>query len=263
MIKPLFRLFVVLGALGLHGSAFAASAPKVVAFYTVDVESDHIHFAQDALKFFAAHAKQDGYDFVSTTRWGDLNAGYLANCRVVIWLDDEPHTPAQEQAFQKYMTSGGAWLGFHVVGYTEKKTTWPWYQSFLGGIFYGNSWPPIPADLEVNDPHHPVTSGLPLTFEAPTNEWYSWNPNPATNKDVKVLLSLAPSNFPIGIKDVLTSGPVPVVWTNTKYKMLYINMGHGDKIFTSPIQNHLIENGLLWLMGKGPGDSTPGAGLPR
>jgi hypothetical protein len=66
MIKPLFRLFVVLGALCLHGSAFAASAPKVVAFYTVDVESDHIHFAQDALKFFAAHAKQDGYDFVST-----------------------------------------------------------------------------------------------------------------------------------------------------------------------------------------------------
>jgi type 1 glutamine amidotransferase len=61
---------------------------------------------------------------------------------------------------------------------------------------------------------------------------------------------LAPSNFPLGIKDVLTSGNIPVVWTNTKYKMLYINMGHGDKIFTSPIQNTLIENSLLWLLGK-------------
>jgi type 1 glutamine amidotransferase len=49
---------------------------------------------------------------------------------------------------------------------------------------------------------------------------------------------------------VITSGNVPVVWTNTKYKMLYINMGHGDKIFTSPIQNHLIENALLWLLGR-------------
>jgi hypothetical protein len=30
--------------------------------------------------------------------------------------------------------------------------------------------------------------------------------------------------------------------------MLYINMGHGDKIFTSPIQNTLIENAVLWLV---------------
>ena len=70
------------------------------------------------------------------------------------------------------------------------------------------------------------------------------------NKDVKVLLTLSPSNYPIGLKDVITSGNVPVVWTNTQYKMLYVNMGHGDKIFTSPIQNRLIENALLWLLGK-------------
>jgi uncharacterized protein len=106
---------------------------------------------------------------------------------------------------------------------------------------------------QVEDPHHPVTRDLPSTFEAPVNEWYSWDPNPANNKDVKVLLSLAPSNFPLGIKDVLTGGHIPVVWTNTQYRMLYINMGHGDKIFTSPIQNRLIENGLMWLLGKAGG----------
>jgi len=26
-------------------------------------------------------------------------------------------------------------------------------------------------------------------------------------------------------------------------------MGHGDKVFTSPTQNKLIENGILWLLG--------------
>ncbi len=142
----------------------------------------------------------------------------------------------------------------------QHSVAWPWYQSVIGGIFDGNSWPPIPADLEVNDPHHPVTAGLPHTWKAPVNEWYAWNPNPATNKNVKVLVSLAPSNFPIGIKDVLTTGPVPVVWTNTNYKMLYINMGHGDKIFTSPIQNHLIEKGLHWLLEKGTAASALPAG---
>jgi type 1 glutamine amidotransferase len=102
----------------------------------------------------------------------------------------------------------------------------------------------------VTDPDHPVTKGLPHSFESPANEWYSWDPNPALNPKVKVLLKLAPSNYPIGLKDVLTSGTIPVVWTNTDYKMLYINMGHGDKIFTRPIQNRLIENALLWLLGK-------------
>jgi type 1 glutamine amidotransferase len=251
MNKLLLPLCAVLSALFLSGTALAAAGqPKVVAFYSVDVEPDHSRFAQDALRFFAAHAAQDGYDFVATTHWDDSNDAYLANCRVVIWLNDEPHTSAQEQAFERYIKRGGGWLGFHVAGYTEKKTAWPWYQSFLGGIFEGNSWPPISADLMVEDRDHPVTRNLPPSFTAPDNEWYSWNPNPANNQDVRVLVSLAPSNFPLGIKDVLKGGHIPVVWTNTHYRMLYINMGHGDKIFTSPIQNRLIENGLVWLLGS-------------
>jgi uncharacterized protein len=246
MKKLILSLAVLLSA----ASTYAADSPRVIAFYAVNVEPDHRQFAQDAIRFFASHAKQGHYTFVPTTNWDDLNDANLAQCAVVIWLNDEPHTPRQQQAFQKYMTHGGAWLGFHVTGYTEKKTDWPWYQTFLGGIWDGNSWPPIPADLTVSDPNHPVTKGLPATFESPANEWYSWDPNPAANKSVKVLVTLSPTNYPIGLKDVLTSGTVPVVWTNTQYKMLYINMGHGDKIFTSPTQNRLIENGLLWLLGK-------------
>jgi uncharacterized protein len=29
--------------------------------------------------------------------------------------------------------------------------------------------------------------------------------------------------------------------------MLYMNMGHGDQIFRSAIQNKLFENAILWL----------------
>ena len=252
MTKSMFALVVCAAAMLSPAVAHAASCEaRVVAFYAVDVEPDHSHFAQDALKFLTAIAVKDKFNFVATTNWADLNDSYLQNCRLVIWLNDEPHTPEQEQAFQKYMTNGGAWLGFHAVGYTEKKTRWPWYQSFLGGIFDNNSWPPLPAELLVTDRNHPVAKNLPESFESPSNEWYSWDPNPAFNKDVEVLLKLAPENFPLGIKDVLRGGTIPVVWTNTKYKMLYINMGHGDKIFTSPIQNTLIENAVLWLVKQG------------
>jgi type 1 glutamine amidotransferase len=60
-------------------------------------------------------------------------------------------------------------------------------------------------------------------------------------------LTLDPSNYPIGKKDIITEGDLPVVWTNTKYRMLYINMGHGPAVYADPIQNELFENAILWL----------------
>jgi type 1 glutamine amidotransferase len=29
--------------------------------------------------------------------------------------------------------------------------------------------------------------------------------------------------------------------------MLYLNMGHGDQIFNTPLQNQLFKNAILWL----------------
>jgi uncharacterized protein len=77
--------------------------------------------------------------------------------------------------------------------------------------------------------HYPTT-GLPASYESRANEWYLWKPSPRLNQDVCVLLTLAPSNYPLGKKDIIMEGDLPVVWTNTKYRMLYINMGHGPII---------------------------------
>ena len=68
-----------------------------------------------------------------------------------------------------------------------------------------------------------MTKGLPANYDAPANEWYQWKPSPRLNKNVRVLVTSDPSNYPIGVKDVITSGDMPVVWTNTKYKMIYMN----------------------------------------
>ena len=119
-----------------------------------------------------------------------------------------------------------------------------------GGVFDNNSWPPLPAKLIVDDRASPVTRNLPETFVSPTNEWYRWKPSPRLDSHIHVLLTLDPANYPLGIKGLLTYGDIPVVWTNTQYKMLYMNMGHGDKIFTSPVQNTLIENATDMVAGQ-------------
>jgi len=229
---------------------------KVLAFYSRDVEPDHVQFAEAALRFFASRAAADNFTFDSTTDWDHINDAYLKTYQVVVWLNNSPTKEEQRRSFQRYMESGGAWLGFHFSGYNDKGTNWPWFVDFLGSaVFHINSWPPLPAKLVIDDRTHPVTSGIPGAYESPANEWYVWKPSPRLNKDVRVLVTFDPSNYPLGLKDVLTGGDVPVVWTNTKYKMIYMNMGHGDKIFTSSIQNKLIDNATNWL-GMGATDAA-------
>src|SRR6266853_10445 len=221
---------------------------KVLAFYSTKVEPDHVLFAEGALKFFSGIAAKNNFTFDSTSNWDDVNDLNLGKYQVVVWLNDEPSNAGQRRAFQQYIENGGAWLGFHVAAYNDKNSNWPWFVDFLGGgVFHTNSWPPLPAKLIVDDRSHPATMHLPGSFISPDNEWYIWKPSPRLNKGVRVLVTLDASNYPIGFKDVLTSGDLPVVWTNTKYKMLYMNMGHGGKIFASPIKNKLIEDATLWL----------------
>lgn len=240
----------VLLALATICAGAQAQRPKfhVLAFYSEPVEHDHVDFAHQAIDFFSKAARRNDFEFATTTNWDDLAAANLANYQLVVWLDDFPHTQQQRTAFEQYMEHGGGWLGFHIAAYNDAGTRWPWFVRFLGGgVFYGNNWPPLPATLKVDEPSHPVTHHLPQSFMAPANEWYIWRPSPRENKDVKVLLTLAPANYPLGMKDVLRGGDVPVVWTNTRYRMLYLNMGHGSKIFTSDIQNRLMEDAMLWV----------------
>ena len=220
----------------------------MLAFYTDKGEPDHIEFAKQALAFYSDLSTKHHFVFEATTRWELLNSEKLKDVQLVMWINDFPQKPEQRAAFETYMKNGGAWLGFHVSAYNDEDTHWPWLLEFLGGgVFYGNEWPPLPAKLIVDDRNHPATRRLGSTLNAPANEWYIWKPSPRLNKEVKVLLTLSPENYPIGLKDTIIDGDLPVVWTNTKYRMLYMNMGHGDKIFSSSEQNKLFEDALLWL----------------
>jgi len=221
---------------------------KVLAFYSTDVEPDHVKTAKDALAFYQGLAAKNNFVFDMTTDWAKLNENDLKPYRMILWLNNFPQTPEQRAAFQKYMEGGGGWIGYHVAGYNDKDTHWPWFVDFLGGaVFYTNNWPVKPAKLRVDDPHHRVTAGLPATYDSPANEWYLWKPSPRLDSRVHVLVTLDPSNYPIGVKDVITEGDLPVVWTNTKYRMLYINMGHGDTVYGDATQNRLFSNSIMWV----------------
>ena len=246
------RIPVVAAALCFMAHAAAQPNPptRVLLFFSLNVEADHMLFATDALRFFAEVADRHNFRADATSNWADMNEENLKQYKLVVWLNGGPPA-AQQQTFQRYMENGGAWMGFHVAAYNDKNSRWEWFKEFIGGSAFGvNNWPPLRAKLIVDDTESPVTQGIPKTFVAPVNEWYSWRPSPRLDKSIHVLLTLDPAQYPLGIKGLITEKDpdVPVVWTNTNYKMLYMNMGHGDKIFTSDTQNKLIENGIVWLL---------------
>jgi type 1 glutamine amidotransferase len=223
--------------------------PKVLAFFTAEGELDHYLFAIQAIRWLAANAPLAGYSFTATSDWDQLSEGGLQDVKLVIWLNDQPHVEAQRAGFRRYMERGGAWLGFHVVAFIRAQEPWPWYRNdFLGAPFLGNNWPSLPARLNVDDPTHPLVKNVPTTFVTPINEWYSWKPSPRTNPKIKILLTHDKSNFPLGVKNTINGGDVPVAWTNTQFKMVYLNYGHGDRIFTSPILTTIMDNSVHWLL---------------
>lgn len=263
-------LFFVLCFLGVV--YFAWSAPpkfRVIGFYTAKNDRAHISFVHEANRWFANMAAAQGFSYDSTSNWDDLNTQKLAQYEVVLFLDTRPETPAQRAAFQAFMEQGGAWMGFHFAAFALTPSTypqnWDWYHNqFLGsGSYKSNTWRPTSAVLRVEDRKHKATKHLPTTFKSAPNEWYRWQNDLRQNPDIHILLSIDSTSYPLGTgpkpHEIWHSGYYPVVWTNKKYKMLYLNMGHNDIdyenktnkelsfTFANEIQNKLILDGLLWL----------------
>lgn len=244
---------------------------KVIAFYTAKDDKAHISYVHEANRWFPKMAQQYHFIYDSTNDWNNLNERFLKDYKVVLFLDTRPEAPEQRMAFENYMKNGGAWFGFHFAGFALTPSAfpqnWDWYHNeFIGaGQYKGNTWRPTSAMLRVEDINHPATKHLPPLFKSSPNEWYSWEKDLTKNPGIKILLSIDSSSFPLGtgpkLYEIWHSGYYPVAWTNTKYKMIYDNMGHNDIDyehgtnkelsfqFDNEIQNRFIIDGLFWLAG--------------
>jgi len=188
--------------------------------------------------------------------------------QVVLFLDTRPEDPAERDAFRHYMKHGGAWMGFHFSAFaltpSKYPQNWDWYHDeFLGaGQYVSNTWRPTAATLRVESADHPIVAGLPHTIPSAPSEWYRWQRDLRANRDIRILLSIDPSSFPLGTgpkpEEIWHSGDYPVAWTNTKYRMVYMNMGHNDmdyggtnralsSTFSSDAQNEFITRAIVWL----------------
>ena len=240
------------GEAGPYSGSYAGGKVRfrTLIIWDPSAESAHVEFDKQAIRFFHKLSYGEGFTYdVRTESPASLDT--LKRYQVVVMLNALPHGEAARKAFQQYMESGGGWLGFHATGYNDGNTHWPWFNEFLGcGSFLANNWPPQSVLVDVETHKNPITRTLPNEFVAPASEFYQFSPSPRANKDVEVLVSISPRNYPFGIKDIITHGDFPIVWTNKNYRMVYLNMGHGDEAFIDATQNLLFTNAFRWVAFK-------------
>jgi hypothetical protein len=230
---------------GLYSLAMAApqaSPFKVLAFYTPYAQMGdkaHAAYALEANTWFPTIAAANGFTYETTTNFGDLNATKLAGYKVIMFLDNYPGDGNQRTALQTYVTNGGGFIGCHVSAFNQNPAGWSWYFStFLAmGSYKNNTWAPTTAVLTVEDTSFAITKKFPVKFTAPVNEWYAWMNDLRKNADIKVLCSINVDSYPLGTgtgsggaSEIWQNNGEyrPIIWTNTKYKMMYTNIGHDD-----------------------------------
>jgi cytochrome c len=182
---------------------------------------------------------------VDTTEDGRLfNPQQLKNYDAVVFLNTtgDVLNEVQEDAFESYIQSGGAYMGIHAA--TDTEYDWPWYGKLAGAYFDGHPGGPNVREGQVTvvDHKHPSTQNLPKTW-IKKDEFYDFK---AYNEAVHVLITVDESSY-----DWDKMGDFhPLSWYH-EYdggRAFYTNFGHTKASFTEPKMLEHLKGGLRYLL---------------
>ena len=187
--------------------------------FEVDTTTDANKFAEDSLKKYAALI------FLSST--GELLSGN------------------QEIALERYIQSGGGFVGIHAA--TDAEYDWNWYFNMIGASFLSHP-DQQEATLVINDKTHPSTDSLPPTWSR-KDEWYNFK---NVSKDIKVLISIDEKSYEGG----KNGDSHPMAWYHNYDggRVFYTELGHTDESYADPLYLKHILGGIQYAIGDNTSD---------
>ncbi|MEY4336697.1 MAG: hypothetical protein RLZZ45_1616, partial [Bacteroidota bacterium] len=148
----------------------------------------------------------------------------------------------QQAAFERYIQSGGGYMGIHAA--TDCEYFWPWYGK-LSGAYFKSHPKQQNAKLVVHDKSHVSTSHLPDTWER-FDEWYNFKKVP---DHVKVLISIDEKSYQGGEN----GDNHPMAWYHEfdGGRAFYTELGHTNESFADPLYLKHILGGIKYAIGNG------------
>jgi len=240
-------------AMGLpvqQDEAPAADTPRILVFTkTAGYRHESIENGVEAI---IGLGKEHGFKVVQTEDAAQFAENTLALFEAVVFLSTTGDVldEVQQAAFQKYIQSGGGYVGIHAAADTEYD--WTWYGELVGAWFNGH-----PALQEsvfcVEDHDHPATRHLPARWKR-TDEQYNFKHNPREAiDDLRVLLTVDESTYEGGGM----GEDHPIAWCREfdGGRAFYTALGHTKESFSEPEFLQHILGGILWAA-----EITDGAG---
>jgi glucose/arabinose dehydrogenase/cytochrome c551/c552 len=188
--------------------------------------------------------QENGFD-VDTTR----NAAYfqedsLKKYSAVIFLNTTGNVLdyRQEAAFERYIQSGGGFVGVHAA--TDTEYDWRWYGKLVGGYF--KSHPRTQnARFIIKDKNSPATEFFTDTVWQRTDELYNFKD---LNPDVNVLITIDESSYEGGSN----GAHHPMSWYH-EYdggRAFYTELGHTDESYSEENYLRHLLGGIKYAIGE-------------
>ena len=217
----------------------AAAAESADPRFTVLVFSKTTGFRHDSIPqgiaAIEALGAEHGFAVDSTEDAARFSDAVLARYKVVVFLSTTGDVldTGEKAAFERYIRSGGGFVGIHSASDTEYG--WPWYGRLVGTWFA--SHPQIQrATVHIVNPEHRSMTGLPTLWER-TDEWYNFRSNP--RGAVRVLATLDEATYSGGAM----GADHPIVWCQEMDggRSWYTAMGHTKDSYAEPLfRLHLL-----------------------
>jgi len=147
----------------------------------------------------------------------------------------------QKSALQRYIRSGGGFVGVHAA--TDTEYGWPWYNQMVGAWFVSHP-KQQEAKLLVKDQHHISTRHLPAVWER-WDEWYNFK---NISPDIKVLISIDEASYEGGKNGAFH----PMAWYHNFEggRVFYTGLGHTNESYDEPLFLQHLLGGIQYAMGK-------------
>lgn len=194
---------------------------------------------EDGVKMLEKLCDEHGYTMTHTEAPGVFNDESLAGYTVVIFLSTSGDVldEAQQRAFERYIQSGGAFVGIHGASATEYD--WVWYGKLVGAFF--TKHPAIQeAVVRITEPDHVCMHDLPNPWTR-TDEWYNFRD---VQPDLTVLAEVDESSYEGGEM----GEHHPIAWCHEFEggRSFYTALGHTPESYTDPAFIGHVHRGILW-----------------
>ena len=188
--------------------------------------------------------QENGFAVDTTENATAFNDANLKQYNAVVFLSatGDVLDHVQQAAFERYIQSGGGYMGIHAA--TDCEYFWPWYGK-LSGAYFKSHPKQQNAKLVVHDKSHVSTSHLPDTWER-FDEWYNFKKVP---DHVKVLISIDEKSYQGGEN----GDNHPMAWYHEfdGGRAFYTELGHTNESFADPLYLKHILGGIKYAIGNG------------